>query len=147
MKSLLLLAVCCTVLSCTKQDGTDPVDQTNIEDVTGTWMYIGYGGGLAGTPFTPVPNSDDYLQFDSTSKTFVAYNGGVKSCGAFSFQADSSSYRLGVLTLDPFPLTDKYDVYLSHDTLSLYPHNFSDAFSSYYVISSRHFDDCSKSSH
>lgn len=142
MKRLLFIAACLSVLSCTKEGATNP--DINIEKITGTWMYVGYSGGLAGLPFTPVSNSDNYLQLDSLSKTFVAYNGGVKSCGQFSFEADTSSYRLGLLTLDPFPLTEKYDVYLSHDTLTLYPNNFADAFSSHYVISSKHFDNCDK---
>lgn len=145
MKRLLFIAACFCVFSCTKQDATNP--DVNIEDITGTWMYIGYSGGIGGLPITPQHNSDNYLQFDSTSKTFVAYNGGVKSCGQFSFEADTSAYRLGLLTLDPFPLTEKYDVYLSHDTLTLYPHNFADGFSSHYVISSRHFDNCDKDAH
>jgi hypothetical protein len=78
----------------------------------------------------------------------VLFNtGGQQLCTTYAFKKDTTG-NTGLITFaDPIGPTTQYDVYISHDTLSLYPHGFADAFAAYYVPVSKHFDWCSNLVH
>ena len=121
----------------------------NIQPTTntfeGTWKYIGYSGGIAGIKFTAV-NAENYLRFNSVN--YLENNSGNQFCGAYNFtKVNNSNYNLlGIITFDSAQVspqfTNKYEIYISHDTLMLYPYQIVDGFESYYIPSSKQFDWC-----
>lgn len=145
MKKILItsLALSLSVLlinGCTKNAAPAPV----ITELTGTWRYIGYGGGFAGLRFMPVDTLENYIQVDTAGARIMFKSGTGQQCTTYTFEKNSNGSFGGLVTLKDtvFYNITKLDVYLSHDTLSVYPHNWADAFTSYYKISSAHFNWC-----
>lgn len=136
--SLVVIVSAAVLYSCNKEN-TSPV----LKDITGTWRYIGYSGGLAGFQFTPVDTLENYIQVDTASARIMFKSNNNQECRTYTFEKNSNGSFSGVLTLNESVYGDgKLDVYLSHDTLSLYPHDWMDGFTSYYKISSAHFNWC-----
>jgi hypothetical protein len=131
------LIVSVLAISCSKND-----HYPASVGFTGTWKYIGYSGGLAGFPFTPVADSvKNYLQFDA-ARALLNY-GNVQNCSEYTFVKDSAGNCSGLLTFKNTAIyPNQYDVNLVNDTLVLYPHNFDDAFVSYYAPNLKKFDWC-----
>lgn len=134
--ALVLAAV--LLYGCNKENAA-PV----LKDITGTWRYIGYSGGLAGFKFMPVDTLENYLQVDTARARIMFKSNDDKQCCTYTFEKNNDGSFSGVLTLsEPVYNETQIDVSLSHDTLTLYPHGWADAFASHYKISSAHFDWC-----
>lgn len=133
---LVIIAVC--LYSCDKESAA-PV----LKDITGTWRYIGYSGGLAGFGFTPIDTLENYIQVDTASARIMFKSNNESECRTYTFEKNNDGSFSGVLTLNqPVYSETQIDVSLSHDTLTLYPHGWADAFASHYKISSAHFNWC-----
>jgi hypothetical protein len=125
------------LFSCSK-DSIPP----QLEGMTGTWRYIGYSGGFAGFPFKPVDTINLYLQVDTANRRILVNNNGTLQCSNYTFEK-SPDGNYGFLTLqDSIMYTKKFTVSLLHDTLSLYPTDFMDAFASYFKPVNQHFNWC-----
>ena len=133
---VLFMAGTCTI-ACTK-----PETKTPVNTIRGSWKYVGYSGGFAGLPFTPQDSIVYFLQFDETRYTSVKNN--TQGCGTYAFIKDTAAKApyIGLLQLSGESYPDKFDAYLSNDTLTLYPHGFADAFSYSFVYSLKQFDWC-----
>ena len=153
MKPTIILALFCSVVfaSCKKDEIAHPNSHVPIE---GTWNYIGYSGGLNGFPFISDNSAGIYIQLKRTQ--FIITSGTASKCMEYQFTADSvtgnSYYQLtGLLTTGdtsimlPMANVKTYNVYISNDTLTLYPSQCSDCFNAIYTPSLKTFN-CSGSS-
>ncbi|HWB25959.1 MAG TPA: hypothetical protein VG738_10790 [Chitinophagaceae bacterium] len=146
MKKFFIVALILTgvlLYSCSKNSSTP-----YPEGIGGTWRYAGFSGGLAGFRFTPVDTIDNYLQLDTANSRIMITDGsGYQACSGYTFEKGADG-NWGVLTLtDSITYTNKFTVALFHDTLTLYPYNFVDAFTSYFTPSSKHFNWCNPAGH
>jgi hypothetical protein len=148
MKLVISLALFCSIIfaSCKKGDNANANLPANIE---GTWDYIGFSGGLAGFPFTSANAEGPYIQIQG-SLLLVTYGiQGQQKCMGYQFKQDSivsGGYEVsGVLTtrdtsfMLPMPDLKDYRATLSHDTLTLYPLQCADCFTTVYIPTSKHF--------
>lgn len=141
----ILIAPLVFVLAAVLLYGCDKqADAPVLKDITGTWRYIGYSGGLAGFRFTPVDTLNNYIQIDTAGARIMFRSNNDQECRTYTFEKNEQGTYKGLLTLSDTVYTDmkQLDVYLSHDTLTLYPHGWMDAFASHYKISSAHFNWC-----
>jgi len=137
--SLVVIIAAAVLYGCDKENAA-PV----LKDITGTWRYIGYSGGLAGFGFKPVDTLENYIQVDTANARIMFRSNGDQQCRNYTFEKKQDGTYLGLLTLSDTIYYDlkQLDVFLSHDTLSIYPHNWADAFESHYKISPAHFSWC-----
>jgi len=132
------------IWGCSKDGSSHPV----LTNVTGTWKFIGYSGGFAGFPFTPVDTVESYIRVDTLNARILFSINGQQQCTGYTFETKSEKPYYGILSLnDTIMYTTKLDVYLNHDTLTVYPHDFADAFSSSYMPVSKHFNWCQPGDH
>lgn len=117
------------------------------EGITGTWKYAGYSGGFAGFPFMKNDTIETYLQLDTAQARILAHYDGKDVCTSYTFEGDSTGYNGLLTTSDSLFSTNQFDVHLLHDTLTLYPHGFVDAFTAYFLPVSKHFTWCDGSNH
>jgi len=141
-KVFIAIAVSMLAVNCRKANNS-----ISVENLTGTWKSIGYGGGFAGIGFTPEPDSiNNYLQFDTTRILFNT--NGSQNCTAYTFIKDSAANFSGLLTFnDTTTLPHQYDVKLNNDTLALYPHGVADEFTTYYARNLQRFSWCPRPVH
>jgi len=148
MKLAIGFALFCSIVftSCKKDELPYSNTPSSIE---GAWSYIGYSGGLAGLPFMSASSSDLYIQLKGSQ--LILKSGQASKCMEYQFKADSvtgnSYYQLtGLLTTSDtsimLPMADMkiYNVYISNDTLTLYPSQCADCFTAIYTPSLKHFD-------
>ena len=142
MKILTVLIISVMALNCVKNDTAIPYN-----NFSGTWKNIGYSGGFAGLKFTPVPDSvKNFIQLDANRILFN--NNGIQTCSGYTFVKDSANAQTGLLTIsDTTFAIRQYDVSFQNDTLTLYPHNFADAFANHYAHNLQHFDWCDSTAH
>ena len=153
MKAALAFALFCSVVfvSCKKDE---LVSTNSTASVEGAWSYIGYSGGFAGLPFMSANSAGIYIQLKGTQ--FIITSGTASKCMEYQFKADSvignSYYKLTglLITSDTsimLPMADvkTYNVYISNDTLTLYPSQCADCFNAIYTPSLKTFN-CSDNS-
>ncbi len=142
MKRYLIAAVVLisvSVVGCFKDGAPLPVDNSGFSS---TWKYIGFSGGLAGYPFTPVDTTEHYLQIDTIHSRILISVNGQQACSDYTIEK-SSPEGYSLLTLkDSITFTRRFDIALFHDTLTLYPHGYADAFVSHYYPSAKNFTWC-----
>lgn len=128
---------------CSKDSSSHPV----LTSITGTWKYIGYSGGLAGFPFTPVDTVESYIQVDTLNTRIMFSVNGEQQCSGYTFDKDASPYYTLMNLTDTITYANSFEVHLSHDTLTIYPHNFADAFTASFVPTTKHFTWCDGAAH
>ena len=142
MKRYLIAAavlISISVVGCFKDGASLPLNNNGSYN---TWKYIGFSGGLAGYPFTPVDTTEYYLQIDTTNFRILISNNGQQACSNYTIEK-SSPDGYSILTVkDSITFTHKFDVAMFHDTLTLYPHGYADAFVAHYYPSQKHFTWC-----
>jgi len=144
-----LIAFCgLTMYSCHKTGDAPPP----ILSISGTWHYIGYGGGIAGLHFQPVDTVEAYIQADTVNMRILSNYNGQQGCTTYTFMqtiigcfGPPSAAFTGAVTLsNPIPMGagTQYAISITHDTLVVQQATCIDCPLLYYVPSSRHFDWC-----
>lgn len=135
------------IFSCNKTG-----DAPAINNITGTWKYVGYSGGLAGVRFTTDNAQERYIQADTAAlRILISYNG-QQDCSGYTFEPNPFACTVpgvtlvGQLTLGNTALfngDNRFNVSIIHDTLVVASTTCIDCNTSYYVPTSKHFDWCS----
>jgi hypothetical protein len=136
---VIVLLVGAFAISCSKHYAAVP-----FNNLCGAWKDIG-AKGFEGQKFTLVPDSvKNFLQFNTTRLLFNTKNG--QNCTGYTFTQDSSGIFAGLLTLKDTSISPRmYDVSLTNDTLSLYPHGVAGRYATCYARSLKVFNWCDSS--
>ncbi len=123
----LVLVICC-IVSCSKEDHSLPMNE-----LSGTWKYIGEKANSAGAYFLPKDSVDYYFRF--APDTYLRQKDGARTCGSYF-------YSKGTLTLRVGKTDSSFQAQFLNDTLVLRSNEHPENGSHYFIHALRQLKNC-----